>query len=135
MKGRTTAWREPIQHKMNGRCSKGVDPVLDCDTKLVAIDEEADHQIMHRRGFGKTDRTAYETFDPSPQVDVFALNFLRMLLANMMLLGVNMPLVRTPPIRVKTRDAKGLQQRLQLQKDRILPLPKNIRQHGATVMI
>ena len=36
-----------------GRCSKGVDPVLDCDTKLIPIDEEADHQIMHSRRFGK----------------------------------------------------------------------------------
>ena|SRR5438132_2867174 len=57
------------------RCSKGVDPVLDYDPKLVAIDEEADHQIVHRRCFGKTNRPAYKTFDPSPQVDVFALNF------------------------------------------------------------
>ena len=28
------------------RCSKGVDPVLDCDPKLIAIDEEADHGVF-----------------------------------------------------------------------------------------
>src|SRR5438874_11264761 len=39
--------------KNTRRCSKGVDPVLDCDTKLVVIDEEADHQIVHGRCFGK----------------------------------------------------------------------------------
>src|SRR3989442_1364795 len=32
-------------------------------------------------------------------------------------------------------NAKGLQQRLQLQKDRILPSPEDVRQHGATLMI
>jgi hypothetical protein len=35
------------------RCSKGVDPVLDYHPKLVAIDEEANNQIVHRRCFGK----------------------------------------------------------------------------------
>ena len=35
------------------RCFKGVDPVLDGYPKLVAIDEEADHQVVHRRRFGK----------------------------------------------------------------------------------
>ena len=89
---------------------------------------------MHRRCFGNTDHTAYETFDPRPQVDVFALNSLRMLLANLMMLGVNMPLVHTPSIRVKAVDAKGLQQRLQLQKDRSF-VAQNIRQHGAPVVM
>jgi len=54
---------------------------------------------------------------------VFAFDFLRMLLANLMSLWVNMPLVRPPPIRIKTVDPKGCQQRLQLQKNRILPSP------------
>src|SRR5205823_15018130 len=36
-----------------GRCRKGVDSVLDGYPKLVAIDEEADHQVVHRRRFGK----------------------------------------------------------------------------------
>jgi hypothetical protein len=81
----------------------------DGSSKLIAIDEEANHQIMHRRGFGKTNCTAYETFDPRPQVDVFALDFLRMLLANMMLLGDDMPLVSSPPSGVKPRNAKWLQ--------------------------
>jgi len=39
---------------MLGRCSKGVDPMLDYHAKLIAIDEEADHQIMHGRRFRKT---------------------------------------------------------------------------------
>jgi hypothetical protein len=40
--------------------------VLDGYPKLVAIDEEADHQVVHGRRFGKAKRTAYETLDPCP---------------------------------------------------------------------
>ena len=109
--------------------------MLDYRPKLVAIDEEADHQIVHGRCFGKTNRPAYKAFDPRPQVDVFALNFLRMLFADFVLLGVDMTLIGAPAIGVKPCDAKRLQEGLQLQKDCILASPKNIRQHGATVVI
>src|ERR671922_2955442 len=81
------------------RCSKGVDPVLDYHPKLVAIDEEADHQIVHGRGFGKTNCTPHEPFNPCPQIDVFTLDFLRILFANCVLLGIDMALVGPPPIR------------------------------------
>jgi len=67
---------------------------------------------VHRRRFGKANRATHETLDPGPQIDVFALNFLRMLLAHVMLRRVDMPLVRPPPIRVKVADSKRLQQRL-----------------------
>ena len=68
------------------RCFKGVDPMLDSYPKLVAIDEEADHQIVHRRRFGKANRATHETLDACPQINVFALDFLRILLAYLMLL-------------------------------------------------
>ena len=119
----------------NRRCRKGVDLMLDCDPKLGAIDEETNDQIVHRRRCGKANRAAHETLDPGPQIDVFALDFLRMLLANVMLLWVDIPLVGPPPIRVKPRETKRLQQCLPLQKDRILASPKNVGQHGPTVMI
>ena len=44
--------------------------------KLVAIDEEADHQIVHGRRFRKTNRAAHETLDPCPQIDVLALDLI-----------------------------------------------------------
>ena len=47
-----------------GRCYKGVDPVLEGYPKLIAIHEEANHQIVHRRRLGKANRAAHETFDP-----------------------------------------------------------------------
>ena len=44
--------------------------MLDGYPKLIAIDEEADHQIVHGRRFGKANRTAHEPFNPCPQIDV-----------------------------------------------------------------
>ena len=103
--------------------------------KLIEIGEEANHQIVHRRRFGKAHGAPYEPLDPGPQVDVFALNFLCVLLTNVMLLWVDVPLVRASPIGVKAGNTKRLQQRLQLQKDRILASPKNVCQHGTTLMM
>ena len=56
------------------RCRKGVDSVLDCYPKLVAIDEQADHQVVHGRRFGKANGTTHETLDPCPQIDMLVLS-------------------------------------------------------------
>src|SRR5215510_10084327 len=64
----------------NRRCFRAVDPLSDRSSKLIAIDEETNHQIMHGRRFGKANRATHETLDPGPQIDVFALDFLRILL-------------------------------------------------------
>jgi len=66
---------------------------------------------------------------------VFALDFLCVLLAHVMLRWVDVPLVRAPPIGVKAGNTKRFQQGLELQKDGILPPPKDIRQYGPTVVI
>jgi hypothetical protein len=58
-----------------------------------------------------------------------------MLFADHVLLWVDMPLIRTPPIRVEPCDTKGLSQALEFEKDGILPASKDIGQHGATVVI
>jgi len=44
-----------------------------------AIDKEANHQIMHLDGFGKTDGLPDQAFDPCTQCGVFAFDLLRML--------------------------------------------------------
>ena len=64
--------------------------MLDGYPKLVAIDEEANHQIVHGCRFGKANGAPDEPIDPDPQVDMFALDFLRVLLAYVMLLWVDM---------------------------------------------
>jgi len=103
--------------------------------KLIAIDEEADHQIVHSYRLGKTNRATYEPLEPSPQIDVFALDGLRVLFTDDVLLRNEMPLVRPPTIGVKACDTKRLEQFFELQKDRILPPPKDVRQHGPTGVI
>ena len=103
--------------------------------KLIAIDEETDHQIVHGCRLGKANRATYEPLDPSPQIEVFALDGLRMLFTDDVLLRNDMPLVRPPTIGVKARDPKRLEQLFELQKDRILPPPKDVRQHGPAGVI
>ena len=71
--------------------------MLEGSPKLIAIDEEADHQIMHGCRFGKAKRAAYKPLDPSSQIDVLALDGLRVLFPDDVLLRNNMPLVRPPP--------------------------------------
>ena len=107
----------------------------DEEPKLIAIDEEANHQIMHMFCFGETDRATHQPLDPGPQIDVLAVDFLRILLPHRVLLWVDMPLVRPPSIGVKPCDTERLSERLSFEEDCILPLAKDIREHGATVMV
>jgi hypothetical protein len=117
------------------RCSKGVDPVLDCYPKLIAINEEPDDEIVHGRRLGKAYCATDAPFHPGPQVDGLACDLLRLGFANRVLLRIAVSLVGPPPIRVKPCDPTRLEHRFALQKDGILPLPKAIRQHRPTGVI
>jgi len=101
--------------------------VLNESTELVTIDEQADHEIVHGRRVGKANGATHEPLDPCPQIEMFALDFLCGFLANVVLLWVDMLLVSPPPIRIKAADPTRFQQRLPLQKDRILPSPEDVR--------
>jgi hypothetical protein len=79
--------------RRRGRCRKGVDYGSDEPPKLVPIDEQPNHEIVHVLRLGEAQRAADEALDPGPQIDVFALNFLSVLLAHLMLLGREMSLV------------------------------------------
>ena len=107
----------------------------DRHSKLIPVNEEANHQIVHGRRFGKADRAPHEPLDSGPQLDVFTLNSRRVLLANLMLRWVNMPCIRSPSVGVKARDPTGLQEVLQCKKDGILATSKDLRQHGPTRVI
>ena len=52
-----------------------------------------------------------------------------------MVIRVNMTCVRTPIVRIIVCDAKGLKHRFELQKDLILAMSKDIRQHFAAMVI
>jgi hypothetical protein len=118
-----------------GRCRKGVDHGSDKSPKLVPIDEQPNHEIVHALCLGEAQCTADESLDPGPQIEVFALDCLRVLLAHLRLLGSEMPLVGPPAICGKLRDAKRFQQLLELQEDVVFPSPNDIRSYLAWVMI
>jgi hypothetical protein len=46
-----------------GRCFRAVDAMSDEEPKLIGIGEEANHQIVHRRRFGKANGATYETLE------------------------------------------------------------------------
>ncbi len=58
---------------------------------------------------------------------MLALNLLRVPFAWAMRIGVQMPGVRPPMIGIKAREPKGLQQRLELEKDLVLATPQDLR--------
>src|SRR6266851_10387022 len=110
------------------RCLTGVDSSSKRLPEFVSIDEEPNHEIVHALRLGEAQRTADEPLNPRPQIDVFALDFLRVLLAHLMLLSIQMPLVGPPAVGVKLRDTKRCQQLLELQEDIVLPSSEHIRQ-------
>jgi hypothetical protein len=70
-----------------------------CDSapKFLALDEEANDQIVHRGRCREAHGATDEAREACPQSDMFTRDCLRMLLPNMMLLGGNMPLVGPQP--------------------------------------
>ena len=118
-----------------GRCFRAVDAMLDGSPKLIAIDAQPNHQGVPRLCLRKADRPAYQPLDPRAHVDMLALDLLGVGLPHRVLLGCYMPLVGTPAVRKIAHDAKGLQQRFELQKDRGLPSSKHIRSHRARVVL
>jgi hypothetical protein len=69
----------------------------DGSPKLMAIDEEPNHEVVHALCLGKTDRPAYQALDPRAQIDVLALDLLRIYLPNCVLLCLDMSLVGPQP--------------------------------------
>jgi hypothetical protein len=69
----------------------------DGSSKLIAIDEETEHEIVHGRRFGKTDRATHEPLDPHAQIDVLTFDLLGLGFANCVLLWSDMALVGAPP--------------------------------------
>ena len=79
------------------------------DAEFIAIDEQANHDIVQLGGFGEADRLAHQAFDPGAECQVLAFDCLGIALAWARSLRCQMPLIGTPMISVITRDAKRLQ--------------------------
>src|SRR5215510_15041106 len=89
------------------RCFRAVDSMLDKSPKLIAIAEESKHQVVHMLCLGKTDRPADQPLDARAQVDMLALNFLRVCFPHRVLLGLYMPLIGPPTGGTIARDTQG----------------------------
>jgi len=66
---------------------------------------------------------------------MFALDLLRVPLARLVLVGIEMPCICAPIIGVIARDAKRLEQSFELQKHLVLPPATDMRQRLARVVI
>ena len=89
-------------------------------SKFIAINEQANNNIVKLCGLGETNRFARQAFNPGPQHEVLTFDLLGMALARAMHFGGQMALIRPQVIGVIARDAKRLQQRLPLQSARYL---------------
>ncbi len=121
--------------KENGRCFRAVDSVSDGYPKLIAIDKETDHPIVHTFCLGKADRPADQPLDPRAQGDGLACDLLRVFLPNRVLLCLDILLVGPPAVGAILRDAKRLQQRFERHEDGILPSSEYIGSHLARAVI
>jgi hypothetical protein len=72
-------------------------PLSDGSSKFIPIDEQPKHQIVHAFRLGKAQRATNQPLHPGPELAVLALDFLRVLLASVMLLGIEMALRGPPP--------------------------------------
>ena len=72
----------------------------DGSPKLIAIDEETNHQAVHALCLGKAERPAYQSLDPRAQVDVLALDLLRVFLPHPVVFSAQMTFVGAPAGRV-----------------------------------
>ena len=82
--------------------------IYDADSSSIgtAIDEEANHKIIHLERVRKTDGLSHAAFHACPPRSVVAFALLRRLLSNRMLVRVAMTTLGPPPLGVKARDAK-----------------------------
>src|SRR5215470_10170 len=124
--------RSPRGAGRHGRCAgrlprcrgrTGVDPVSpvsDGSPTFIAMDAQPKDQIVPMVRLREPDRAAHQPRDPGPQRQVCARHFLGVILANPLLVGVEVPLVSPPSIRVIARHATRLQQYLPLEKHGIL---------------
>ena len=102
------------------RCFRPVDFALDCPSKFIPIDKEANHEIVHAFRLGEADRPPYQPLNACAHVEVLALDLLGVCLPDCVLLGLQMPLVGPPTVGKIARDTKRFQEGFELQKGYVL---------------
>ena len=99
--------------------------------KFIAIDKQANDDVVHLGGFRKADGLACQTLDACAQRQMLPFNWLRVPFAGMVDFRPQLSRIRSPIIRMTSPDAKRLQQRLQLQQDLICTPAKDRRSDRA----
>src|SRR5262249_42801098 len=117
----------PPELIVEGRCLTGVDPRSKWAPEFVAIDEQPYDEIMPGFRLREAQRPTDSPVDAGPAMDVCALDFLGVLLPHLRLLGREMPLVGSPAVGVKPRDAQRRQPLLKLQEDVVLAPSEHLR--------
>ena len=84
-------------------------PCLRCPSKGIAVDKQANDNVMHLNRLGKTNGFTRETLDARPQCQMLAFNLLRSAFPGDMSFGSQMPCIRPPVIGEEAGEAKGLQ--------------------------
>jgi hypothetical protein len=95
-------------------------------SKLKAVDEQADDEIVHLGGFRETDRLADQAPEPHPQRQVFVLQLLGIVFPHLMPIGLHVSPVRSPAIRVKARNSERHWPGFQLEKRLIFSSPEHV---------
>ena len=93
---------------------------------LIAIDKQANDDIMHLGRAGKANRLTHEACDPGAQRQVLALDLLRVALARWVRIRIEMTRVRAPRVCRIPREAKRFSQSLELEKHFIFAAPQDI---------
>ena len=110
-------------------------PCLHRPSTGIAVDKQANHDVMHLRGFREADRLADSAFDACPQGQVLPLDLLGVPFARTMHGGIQMSGVGPPMIRGVAGEPEGLQQCFELQKNLVFAATKDIGQDLAGVVI
>src|SRR5215510_12139190 len=125
----------PASRKVFWRCCRPVDFALDCSSKFIPIDKEANHEIVHAFRLGEADRPTYQPLHACTHVDGLALDLLGVCLPDGVLLGLHMPLVGPPTVGKIARDTTRFQEGFALQKGRVLASSTHIGSHRTRVVI
>src|SRR6266851_324467 len=116
--------RAPVPRSRPGSVSKVEMTPLHCPSKGIAVDKQANDDVVHLCGFREANGLTDQAFNTRPQGQMRALDLLRVSFAWAVDSGVEMTRVGTPIICIISCDPKGFQQGFQLQKHCILTPPK-----------
>jgi hypothetical protein len=125
----------PTTEKKAGSVSDLYFMSLNPQAKFVPVDEQTDDDVMHLNRFGEADRLTRQPFDSGTQRQMLALNLLPVAFARLVLIRIEMTGVRSPIVRVITRDPKRLQERFELQKHFIFAASKDVGKDLAAAVI